>query len=166
MLKNLLEEDKYEELKKSDNNIYKALEIVTRLFENDLDKNGMPYMLHIAYVYRHVSSMNEKVIAILHDVIEEKDVTSEDLLDIGFPKNIVDGVVFLTRVRPMEYKDYIDKLIEVGSIEALHVKLADLENSMNISRIKKPTMKDYERVEKRYRPAHEKILNRLKEIEK
>ena len=166
MLKKYFDDDKYEELKLSDNLFYKALEIVTTLFEHDVDKGGMPYMFHLEYVYKHVSSKDEKVIALMHDVIEDKDVSKEDLLDIGFPKNIVDAVVSLTRVRPMEYKDYIEKLIQEGSIEALHVKLADLENNMDISRIKNPKMKDYERIEKRYRPAHEKILNRLKEIEK
>ena len=166
MLKKFFDEEKYEELKKSDNYIYKALEIVANLFENDTDKGGMPYMFHLVYIYRHVSSIDEKVIALLHDIIEDKKVSKEDLIDIGFPTNIVDAVVSLTRVRPMEYNDYIEKLINEGSIEALHVKLADLENNMDISRIKNPKMKDYERIEKRYRPAYEKILNRLKEMEK
>ena len=166
MLKKYFDEDKYEELKNSKNYIYKALEIVTTLFENDTDKGGMPYMFHLVYVYRHVSSVNEKVIALLHDVIEDKDVSKEDLIDIGFPTKVVDAVVSLTRVRPMEYNDYIEKLIKEGSVEALHVKLTDLENNMDISRLKNPKMKDYERLEKRYRPAYEKILNRLKEMEK
>ncbi len=166
MLKNYFDEDKYHEIKTSDNLIYKALEIVSKLFENDVDKGGMPYILHIEYVYRHVSSIEEKVIALLHDVIEDKDVTGEDLLDVGFPKKIVQDVLSLTRVKPMEYSDYIDKLIDKGSIEALHVKLADLENNMDLTRIKNPTVKDYQRVEKRYIPTHEKIMNRLKELEK
>ncbi len=166
MLKKYFDEDKYEELKKSDNLIYKALEISTTLFENDFDKGGMPYFLHIEYVYKHVSSVNEKVVALLHDVIEDKEVTREDLLDIGFPKDIVDDVVILTRVKPIEYNDYIDNLIKKGKVSALHVKLADLENNMDLTRIKNPTVKDYQRVEKRYIPTHEKIMNRLKEIEK
>lgn len=166
MLKKYFDVDKYQEIKESDNLIYKALEIVTTLFENDVDKGGMPYMLHIEYVYKHVSNINEKVVALLHDVIEDKEVDKDDLLDVGFPKKIVDDVVSLTRVKPMEYNDYIDKLIKNGSVEALHVKLADLENNMDLTRIKNPTIKDYQRVEKRYIPTHEKIMNRLKEIEK
>lgn len=165
MLKEYFDEDKYEEIKNSDNLIFKALEIITTLFENDVDKGGMPYILHIEYVYKHVSSVNEKIVALLHDVIEDKNVTKEDLLEIGFPKKIVEDVVILTRVRPMEYSDYIDKLIKKGSVEALHVKLADLENNMDLTRIKNPTVKDYERVKKRYIPTHEKIMNKLKEIE-
>ena len=166
MLKKYFDVEKYEEIKNSDNAIYKALEIVTILFEHDLDKGGMPYMFHIGYVYRHVSSMDEKVVALLHDVIEDKNVSKDDLLEIGFSMKIVADVLSLTRVKPMEYKDYIEQLIQTGSVEALHVKLADLENNMDISRIKNPKMKDYERLEKRYRPAYEKILNRLKEMEK
>lgn len=159
-----LDEDQYEVIKNSDNLIFKALELVTTLFENDVDKGGFPYILHLMYVYKHVSSIDEKVVALLHDVIEDKDVKSEDLLDLGFPKDIVDDVMMLTRVKPMEYNDYIDRIIKEGSIRALHVKLADLENNMDITRIKNPTVKDMERVQKRYIPTHEKIMNRLKEI--
>lgn len=164
MLKKYFDEEKYNELKESDNLIYKALEIVTALFINDVDKGGMPYLLHIMYVYRHVSSLDEKVVALLHDVIEDKDVSKKDLLEIGFPERIVEDVSSLTRVRPKEYNDYIEDLIKNGSICALHVKLADLENNMDISRIKNPTIKDYERIERRYTPAYEKISNKLKEM--
>ena len=165
MLKKYLSEDKYEVIKNSDNLIYKALELVTILFENDVDKGGFPYILHLMYVYKHVSTIEEKTIALLHDVIEDKKVDAKDLIDIGFPEDIVNDVSMLTRVKPMEYNDYIDRIIKNGSIRALHVKLADLENNMDLNRIKNPTVKDFDRVQKRYIPTHEKIMNRLKEIE-
>lgn len=165
MLKNYFDEDKYEEIKASDNQIYKALEIVTTLFERNLDKGGMPYILHLIYVYRHVSTEREKVVGLLHDTIEDKDVTREDLLDVGFKEYIVDDVVNLTRVKPIEYNDYIDNLIKNGSVEALHVKLADLEHNMDITRIKNPSVKEVERVKYRYIPTHEKIMQRLEELE-
>ena len=165
MLKNYFDEDKYEEIKASENQIYKALEIVTTLFERNLDKGGMPYILHLIYVYRHVSTEREKVVGLLHDTIEDKDVTREDLLDVGFKEYIVDDVVNLTRVKPIEYNDYIDNLIKNGSVEALHVKLADLEHNMDITRIKNPSVKEVERVKYRYIPTHEKIMQRLEELE-
>jgi len=164
MLKKYFDEDKFDEIKSSDNQIYKALEIVTTLFERDLDKGGMPYILHLIYVYRHVSSEREKVVGLLHDTIEDKEVTKEDLLDVGFSREIVNDVVNLTRVKPIEYNEYIDNLIKKGSVEALHVKLADLEHNMDITRIKNPSVKELERVKNRYIPTHEKIMNRLKEI--
>ena len=125
MLKEYFDEGKYEELKESENLIYKALEIVSTLFESDLDKGGMPYMLHIVYVYRHVSSIDEKVVALLHDVIEDKKVTKEDLIEIGFPSKIVEDVSILTRDKKVDYDNYIDNIIKHGSREALNVKLAD-----------------------------------------
>jgi len=164
MLKKYFDEEKYELIKNSDNLVYKAMEIVSTLFEHDVDKGGMPYILHIIYVYRHVNTIEEKVIALLHDVIEDKKVSGEDLIEIGFPEKIVNDVKVLTRVKPIEYKDYIDNIIKKGSREALNVKLADLENNMDISRINNPTVEDIDRVKRRYVPAHEKITNRLKEM--
>ncbi|MDO4962879.1 MAG: GTP pyrophosphokinase [bacterium] len=165
MLRNYFDEEKYEKIKLSDNLIYKALEISSELFKVDIDKGGFPYIQHLIYVYRHVDTIEEKVVALIHDVIEDKKVTKEDLLEVGFPIKIVDDVVSLTRVKPITYDDYINNLINNGSVEALKVKLADLRNNMDMSRIKNPTIKDYERVEKRYAPNYEKILNRLEEIE-
>ena len=165
MLKEYFDLEKYEELKKSNDLIYKALEIVSTLFEHDTDKGGMPYMLHIIYVYRHVNTKEEKVVALLHDVLEDKKVLKEDLLDIGFPKDIVDDVEVLTRVKPISYDEYIANILKNGSIRALNVKLVDLENNMDLSRIKNPTVKDFDRVQKRYIPTHEKIMNKIKEME-
>lgn len=166
MLKNYFDEEKYQTIKESDNLIFKALEIVTTLFENDVDKGGLPYMLHLVYVYKHVNTEEEKVIALLHDVVEDKEVSGDDLLEIGFPKKIVDDVLVLTRIKPTSYDEYIENILKNATKDALNVKAADLENNIDLRRIKNPTIKDYQRVEKRYIPTREKILNRLKEMEK
>ena len=98
--------------------------------------------------------------------MEDKNVTKEDLLEIGFPSKIVSDILVLTRRKDVSYDAYIDNIIKTGSKEALEVKLADLKNNIDLTRIKNHSVKDYERVEKRYMPSYEKILNRLKEIEK
>lgn len=165
-MKEFFDEDTYLMLKENDNLIYKALEISTTLFEKDTDKGGLPYILHLIYVYKHVYTVEEKVIALLHDVIEDKKVTKKDLIDIGFPSKIVEDIAILSRKKHTDYSLYIDTLVKSASKEALHVKLADLRNNMDMSRIKEPTVKDYERVKNRYTPSYEKILNRLKEMEK
>lgn len=165
MLKSYFSEEKYLEIKNIDNLVYKALEIVTDIFKDDIDKGGFPYINHLISVYSHVYTENQKVIALLHDTIEDKNVTSDDLIQIGFPKKIVDDIVILSRIKPLEYNDYIDNIVKYASRDAIMVKLADLKNNMDLSRIKEPTLKDYERVEKRYAPSYEKILNRLKEME-
>ena len=99
MLKEYLTEEKYEELKESNDMIYKALELSLELFKHDTDKGGFPYVLHLLYVYRHVYDKEEKVVALLHDVMEDKNVTKEDLLEIGFPSKIVSDVSVLTRIK-------------------------------------------------------------------
>ena len=164
MLKDYFDQDSYYKIYDDTNEVSKALDIVTTLFENDLDKGGMPYILHLLYVYKHVSTKDEKIVALLHDVLEDKRVTAEDLLEIGFSQKIVNDVVMLTRVKPIEYDDYIENLLKNGSVEALHVKLADLEHNMDISRIANPTVKDLERIKGRYIPTHKKITSRLEEI--
>ncbi len=166
MLKEYFDEEKFEEIKNIDNLIYKALEIVTILFKDDKDKGGFPYIIHLMSVYSSVYTEEQKVIALLHDTIEDKKVSEKDLIEIGFPKKIVDDVLMLSRIKPLEYVDYIDRIVKKGSRDAIMVKLADLKNNMDLTRIKNPTLKDYERVEKRYAPSYEKILNRLKEMEK
>ena len=164
MLKKYFTEEKINEIKSIDNSVFKALELVTKLFKHDTDKGGHPYLLHLLYVYRHVYTEDEKVVALLHDIIEDKGITHEELLYLGFSKKIADDIKILTRVKPTEYKDYIDNIVMYGSKEALNVKLADLNNNMDLSRIKNPTTKDYERINNRYNPAYTKILNRIEEI--
>ena len=166
MLKKYFDEQRYEEIKESDNLFFKALEIVTVLFDNDTDKGGYPYLNHLMKVYKSVTSEEEKVIALLHDVIEDKDVTKKDLIEIGFPEKVANDVECLTRSKKDEYQDYIDKLVKSGSLEALHVKMADLKHNMDLSRIKNPTEADFDRVENRYKRAYTKITNKLDEMEK
>lgn len=165
MLKELLGLEKYEEIKQSDNLLYKSLEISTILFKNDLDKGGFDYMNHLLYVYENVYTIDEKVIALMHDVMEDKKITKEELLDIGFPLDIVNDIKVLTKEEKGNYNSYIDKIIKEGSKRALEVKLSDLKHNIDLTRIKNPSINDYERVEKKYIPAYEKILNKLKEYE-
>ena len=152
MLKKYFDEDKYELTKKSDNLIYKALEIVTTLFEHDKDKGGMPYMLHIIYVYKHVNSIEEKVIALLHDVIEDTDYTYDDLRKLGFNKQIISALELMTHDDNVPYMEYV-AAIKTNPI-ARAVKIADLRHNSDLSRIDVVTPRDMERAEK-YKKAIE-----------
>ena len=166
MSKNYFEESKYEHIKNMEDLVMKATVIVTDLFKNDIDKGGNSYLLHLLYVYSGVKSIEEKTIAMLHDILEEKEVSSEDLIEVGFSKNIVNDVLILTKDKSISYEEYIDNIIKNGSIESIRVKLADLDNNMDISRIKNPTEVDYDRINNKYIPAYEKLKKRLEEMEK
>ena len=155
-------ENKYSEL-----NIIrlKVSEFVSVLFEGVVDKGGHPYIKHLSAVENKVIVSYEcRIVALLHDVLEDTDKTEDDLKELGVPEYLIDSVKRLTRLDGVTYNDYIDELLESNDIIALRVKTADLEHNMDIRRIPNPTQKDYDRVEKRYKPVYEKVCRKLEEI--
>ena len=164
MLKDYFTEEEYELLKSNDNLIYKSLEIVTRLFEDKVDKGGLPYSIHLLKVYGGVSDYLEKVCALLHDVVEDTDVTFEELSDIGYSDEVIDILRLLTKPHGADYQKYIDGIVNSENVHAMNIKLSDLRHNMDLKRIKNPTVNDLERVNKRYIPAYEKIQNKLNEL--
>ena len=167
MLKKLLN-DNYDLIKNEENLETKAIELINILFEGKLDKGRKPYINHLLYIKNNVESLDQKLIALLHDTLEIGNIKKEDLESIGFPKNVIDSVEILTRKKkPKEdYNDYIERIISSGNIDALEVKLIDLKHNMDISNIEKPNIKDFSRIEKRYRPNYIKIQNKLNERKK
>ena len=166
MLEKYFSEEEIQELKNSNDLIYKSLEIVTRLFNEKCDKGKMPYVIHLLKVYEGVHDYLEKVCALLHDVIEDTDITYHDLESIGYNKDVLDILKILTKVKGEDYHKYIDRIISSNNIHAMNIKLSDLRHNMDPTRIKNPTTNDYERISKRYEPAYQRILNKLNEMEK
>lgn len=165
MLRKYFNEKEYDNLVESDNLLYKALEIVSKLFKDKVDKGGIPYSVHLLRVYDGVSDYNEKVTALLHDTLEDTDVSVSDLEEIGIPKEITDVLVLLTKNKGEDYGSYIARIINGHNIHALNIKLADLTHNMEVGRIKNPTINDYERINKRYAPARERILEEINNFE-
>jgi len=163
-MKEYFNEEELISLKENDDLLYKTLELILKVFEGSLDKGGLPYYNHLFKVYSKVSSYDEKIVALLHDIIEDKKVTKEDLLGLNYPQHIIDAVVILTKKKGAYYPDYIESIIESDNKLAMNVKLADLEHNMDLTRISNPTVNDYERVNKRYMPAYTRIKNKLEEL--
>lgn len=134
----------------------KALRIAKTAHEGQYDKGGKPYILHPLTVAGKVEKPEEKITALLHDVVEDTDVTLEELSGT-FPPLIVDAVDRLTKKKGQGYS--LEKYLEgVRENEiARKVKLADLEHNMDLSRIPNPTEEDYRRGEK-YRKCTEFLL--------
>lgn len=164
MLKKNFTEDEYNKLKSSNDLLLKTLELVTKLFEGKTDKAGLPYYNHLLKVYANVSEYDEKIIALLHDVVEDTDITFDNLKEYGYPDSILEALKVLTKKKGEYYPDYIERIIESNNIQAMNVKLADLKHNIDINRIEKPTINDYERINKRYIPAINKIQNKLEQI--
>ncbi|MDT0122429.1 GTP pyrophosphokinase [Paenibacillus sp. RRE4] len=131
-----------------------AISVALQAHKGKLDKGGHPYILHPLAVMNRVESMEEKIVAVLHDVIEDSEVTIEELRGLGFSEEILTAIHLLTRSTEDSYEEFIEKTIMNRT--ARNVKIADIQENMNISRIKKPTQEDYNRLEK-YRKALERL---------
>ena len=115
------------------------------------DKAGKPYIEHIRAVASGVKTDEQKIIAYLHDIIEDTDCTAIDLFDKGFPPHIINSVNLLTRKNGEDYFKHVER-IKLDD-NARVVKISDLTHNMDIDRISNPTQKDLKRVEK-YKKAY------------
>ena len=123
-----------------------AIEVATKAHEGQLDKGGNPYILHPQAVAASLDSTENKIVAYLHDVVEDTEITLEDLEKMGFTYRIVNSIRILTKSKDISYDDYL-KSVKKDS-NAWHVKMADIKHNMDISRIPEPTAKDLARIEK------------------
>lgn len=129
----------------------KAIEIAATLLADKLDKGGKPYILHCIRVMNGVDQNDPELmtIAILHDVVEDTDVTVAQLSNMGFSERVTDAIRVLTHHPAVDYDDYIKIL--ASNPDAVKVKLEDLKDNSNITRIKGLRKKDIERIEKYHR---------------
>lgn len=132
------------------NELELAIEIARKAHFGQIDKVGADYILHPLRVMEQMQSTDEKIVAILHDVVEDSDVTFQQLLDWGVSTKNVMSLRLLTHDKNTLYGNYIRKLAQ-DSV-ARQVKLADLKDNSNLDRLPEVTEKDLDRVEK-YRRA-------------
>ena len=110
----------------------KAIEIAFLAHENQVDKSGVPYIWHPLAVASRLGDAELKVIAILHDVVEDSEKNFEYLLKQGIPEETVEIVKLLTKPKNVEYEEYLKKIKQ--NPKALAVKLADLAHNTDPSR--------------------------------
>lgn len=137
------------------NNILEiAIQIATEAHKGQVDKGGKPYIEHPLRLMHNVDSLEEKIVAVLHDVVEDSDITFSDLERAGVPNVCIEALKLLTHDKNVPYMDYI-KQISTNPL-ARAVKLADLRDNSDLSRLKEVTEKDNERLSK-YQSAIEHL---------
>lgn len=124
--------------------IERAIEIAAKEHAGDTDKAGSPYVFHPLRLMFAVTSPFEKMAAVLHDVVEDTSVSLEDLRNEGFHPDVVAAVDALTK-RAGETR------LQAAARSALNpiarvVKLADVTDNMDLSRISDPTAQDFDRL--------------------
>jgi len=132
-----------------------ALKIIEKSFAGKTDKAGQPYINHLKRVSEKCNLIEVKAVALLHDLLEDCPEWNEKALRAFFPDSVIDSVVALTRKDGQPYYDYITQILSDGW--AVVVKKYDLEDNMNITRLKELTQEDFARLSK-YHKAYIRIL--------
>ncbi len=134
----------------------RAIELAVEYHKGQVDKAGKPYILHPLRLMMSVNKDDEKIVAVMHDIVEDTDITLDDLRNEGFSGEVIDAIECVTKREGEDYQSFIDRIAH--NPLATKVKLADLEDNMDLSRLSDVTEKDLERVEK-YKKAKEQLLN-------
>ena len=123
-----------------------AIALAAKAHEGQVDKSGAPYVLHPLRMMLRLSGVEERITAVLHDVVEDCGWSFERLRKQGFSNIVIEAVDSVTR-RPSEsYEEFVTRA--AANPIGRRVKLADLEDNSDFSRIANPTVRDYERMEK------------------
>lgn len=134
----------------------RAIEIAAKAHAGQTDKAGEAYILHPLRVMLSLTTENERIAGVLHDVLEDTDVTLEQLESEGFANEVLVALVALTKEKGESRMQAAARAKKDPIARA--VKLADNKDNSNISRIKSPTEKDFARLEE-YRAVRELLLS-------
>ena len=136
----------------------KAIAIAAKAHEGQIDKAGAPYIIHplrvMMRVMMRVTTTEERIAAVLHDVVEDTGISFDSHRAEGFSEQILSAVESLTKRANEDYDAFI--LRAAANPIGRKVKLPDLAENSDLTRISTPTDKDHGRVAK-YRRAIDKI---------
>ena len=129
----------------------RAESLARRAHAAQVDKSGAPYVEHLAFVADHVAGDDAKTVAWLHDIVEDTEVTLDDLRREGFPEHIVAAVDAHTHRAGEAYLDYVRRA--AANPLARQVKTQDVLPNMDLSRLPEPGAADVARLHGKYIPA-------------
>ena len=125
----------------------RAKEIAKAAHEGQVDKAGKPYIEHPMRVMKMGKTVEEKIAGVLHDVVEDSDWTFEMLEKEGIPKDVMDALRCVTKLSEDEDYDHFIARVKTNPL-AVKVKLNDLKDNMDITRLDQVTEKDLARLNK------------------
>lgn len=138
----------------------RAIEIATEAHRGQFDKAGNNYIDHPLRVMSAGETLNEKIVGVLHDVVEDSGWTFEQLSNEGFSDEIIAALRCVTKLSEDEpYDEFIER-VKKNDL-AIAVKINDLSDNMDIRRLKEVTEKDLQRLQKYHRAYTQLISNKL-----
>jgi (p)ppGpp synthase/HD superfamily hydrolase len=132
----------------------RALQIAVQAHAGQKDKNGAAYIFHPIRVMTRCTTPNAKIVALLHDVVEDTATTFEQLQDEGFSPEVLAALRLLTHAPEVPYEEYIDSIMTDRT--AMEVKMADLEDNADIRRLRQVDDRSVERLRK-YLAAYRRL---------
>ena len=127
----------------------RAIAIATAAHQGQRDKAGKPYVLHPLRVMQRLSDDEAQIVAVLHDVVEDTPWSLDQLRGEGFSAAVIAAIDGLTRREGEGYEAFIERLLPDPL--ARRVKLADLEDNMDLRRIAELGEHDWERIQRYHR---------------
>ncbi|MGA2229969.1 MAG: HD domain-containing protein [Tepidisphaeraceae bacterium] len=123
-----------------------AIALAVEAHRGQRDKNGQPYILHPLRVMFFCETVNERIVAVLHDVVEDTGRTFDDLRKLGFSEEIIAALDCVTKREGENYEQFVERA--AGNPIAKQVKLADLRDNMDVRRLPGISERDMERLAK------------------
>lgn len=111
----------------------KAMRIAYKAHAGQFDKSQVPYIFHPYHLAEQMKTEHEVIVALLHDVLEDTDITLTDLQQEGFPCDVLEALRLLTHDRSVPYLEYIAGLKD--NPLAKKVKMADLRHNSDVTRL-------------------------------
>ena len=111
----------------------KALKLCFDVHKEQVDKSGLPYVFHSIHLAEQMETEDTTIVALLHDVVEDSDLTLDDLRQMGFGVAVIAALALLTHDPAVEYMDYV-RAVKDNPI-ARAVKLADLRHNSDLTRL-------------------------------
>ena len=138
------------------NQLIRATDIAIEVHTGQYDKNNQPYINHVIRVSSAGQTIQKKIVGALHDVVEDSNLTIDNLKEEGFDAEILDAVHTMTHYEKQTYDEYIYKII-LNPLAA-RVKINDLTDNMDLRRL---DVLDGETIMgvKKYFAAYKKIIN-------
>ena len=126
--------------------VERSLEIALRAYSGKKDKAGEEYILHPLRLMSKMKTPKEMAVALLHDGIEDSEITAKELLESDIPEDVVEAVELLTKQDGETYQAFIERAKQ--NKLARKVKIADIEDNINLLRLSEVGQKDLDRVAK------------------
>ena len=124
----------------------KAMAIAYAANQGQKDKTGLPYIYHPIHLAEQMEDETSCCVALLHDTVEDTDVTLEYLEREGFPPEVLEAIALMTHGDGVPYMEYVAAL--ASNPTARRVKLADLRHNSDISRLDRADEWAVKRLEK------------------